>query len=321
MKKIVVCVSHRTDIKSITIDSDLYLPVHCGADFINSDDDCIQPDNQGENISCKKLAYSELTVQYWAWKNISADYYGLCHYRRYLSFAQRRFHTNNQNQVVEPLLSERAVSRHRLNDVLWIRSIIENCDAVLPESANVRKIPTPGGFKQTVRELWEGHDGVFIHKQDLTILLAVIQQLYPQYVEAAASYLSGTQYTGYNCFIMCRRLFFEMCQFQFDVLFELENRLDLQNYTGNMKRTLGYMGEILFGIYSHSLFLQGTDRIITRQLVYFEETRIPDSLSHGIRITIMAWLVYLMRRISEWILPLGTKRREIVKYIVHWLRK
>ena len=41
-------------------------------------------DDTGDNISVKNRSYCELTAQYWAWKNIEADYYGFFHYRRYL---------------------------------------------------------------------------------------------------------------------------------------------------------------------------------------------------------------------------------------------
>lgn len=41
-------------------------------------------DNAGENISKKNPNYCELTVTYWAWKNQSSAYKGICHYRRML---------------------------------------------------------------------------------------------------------------------------------------------------------------------------------------------------------------------------------------------
>ena len=48
-------------------------------------------DNTGENISSKNLNYSELTGLYWLWQNYAKhdqnqdSYYGLVHYRRFLT--------------------------------------------------------------------------------------------------------------------------------------------------------------------------------------------------------------------------------------------
>jgi hypothetical protein len=45
-------------------------------------------DDTGDNISAKNRNWCELTAIYWAWKNLKAYYYGLCHYRRYISFEE-----------------------------------------------------------------------------------------------------------------------------------------------------------------------------------------------------------------------------------------
>lgn len=320
MKKVDLFVSMRTDINSKTINNPLYFPVLCGS-ILHQENKKFARDDIGENISVKKNYYSELTVQYWAWNNVESDYYGLCHYRRYLSFTDKKYKINSHSHIVEPMLTRKSIKRHRLDDSQTMLKEIEKCDAIFPHAADVCHIPTPDGLKKTVRELWEAHDNVFIHKADLDILLDVIQDFYPEYVIAAKDYLSGTQHIGYNCFIMCRRLFFEMCQFQFDILFELEKKLDLKNYLGNTKRTLGYMGEILFGIYASTLLKSDTERIITRPLVYFEETRVPHSFMQGVYMFIVAWFTCVMRRSFEHILPYGSKRRETMRNIVNVFRK
>lgn len=40
-------------------------------------------DDEGENISYKNKKYSEMTAAYWAWKHSTADFIGMCHYRRH----------------------------------------------------------------------------------------------------------------------------------------------------------------------------------------------------------------------------------------------
>ena len=53
--------------------------------------DNILHDNEGDNIADKNSSYCELTAQYYAYKNIDADYYGFFHYRRYLNFSERLY--------------------------------------------------------------------------------------------------------------------------------------------------------------------------------------------------------------------------------------
>ncbi len=61
---------------------DCYLPVFVGS-AISDLDLPYQRDDEGENISEKNRTFCELTGLYWAYKNLKADYIGLCHYRRY----------------------------------------------------------------------------------------------------------------------------------------------------------------------------------------------------------------------------------------------
>ena len=46
-------------------------------------------DNEGENISSKNKNFCELTGIYWMWKNIDANFYGMMHYRRYISLENK----------------------------------------------------------------------------------------------------------------------------------------------------------------------------------------------------------------------------------------
>ena len=79
--------TQRIDKKADVFDCDSIVPVRCGAVYDKTDGCGIIGDNTGENISEKRMTFCELTTQYWAWKNVDADYYGFCHYRRYFSFS------------------------------------------------------------------------------------------------------------------------------------------------------------------------------------------------------------------------------------------
>lgn len=58
------------------------VPIQVGS-MLTNENLCAVKDNIGDNISNKNRNYCELTATYWAWKNSSYDYVGLCHYRRH----------------------------------------------------------------------------------------------------------------------------------------------------------------------------------------------------------------------------------------------
>ena len=70
-----IFVSHRIDLDSETIDNPLYVPVRCGAVYDEREGVRMLGDDTGDNISERRMSFCELTVQYWAWKNVKADYY------------------------------------------------------------------------------------------------------------------------------------------------------------------------------------------------------------------------------------------------------
>ena len=63
-------------------DKELYKPLLNGS-ASHEDDFGFLRDDTGDNISHLNNKFSELTGEYWAWKNSDADIYGFCHYRRW----------------------------------------------------------------------------------------------------------------------------------------------------------------------------------------------------------------------------------------------
>lgn len=130
-----IFVSHRIDKDTEIIDSPLYYNIRCGAVYDKREKVEILGDNVGENISEKRNSFCELTVMYWAWKNMQADYYGLCHYRRYLSFAEHSANIIEKNYIDSKLISE-----YKLNDINALKNLVNKYDilACYPENVKMR---------------------------------------------------------------------------------------------------------------------------------------------------------------------------------------
>ena len=96
----------------------MYLPIHVGKE--GKQDLGYTGDNTGDNISNKNNFYCELTGMYWAWKNLDADYIGLCHYRRYFSCSKKI--PKEEQEKFKAVLHEDEVNK-----------IIEKTDVILPK--------------------------------------------------------------------------------------------------------------------------------------------------------------------------------------------
>ena len=91
-------------------ENSLFYPVQVGAALTNKRfEHMAYRDNEGEHISEKNPDYCELTAQYWAWKNMEADYYGFFHYRRYFSFDPDANKEDMWGNIVYEKISEEAI--------------------------------------------------------------------------------------------------------------------------------------------------------------------------------------------------------------------
>ena len=99
-------------------DDELYLPVQVGRE--GKENLGYQVDNNGENISNKNATFCELTGLYWAWKNLDADYIGLCHYRRH--FTCKKLIPFNEEAKFKILLNKKQTEE-----------ILKDTDIILPK--------------------------------------------------------------------------------------------------------------------------------------------------------------------------------------------
>lgn len=206
-------------------DDDIYLPIHVGAE--GKQDENGNPvdlgfitDSTGDNISSKNKNYCELTGLYWAWKNLEADYIGLAHYRRH--FRNKKAIGNKKNKVIRRFEVERLLDR---SDVL---------------------LPTPRNYWIETNYSQYAHAH---HAIDLDETKRILEERYPQYMNAWNKSMKRTTGHRFNMFIMKKDKFDEYCAWLFDILFELEKRLDISNYNENDRRVFGFVSERLLDVW------------------------------------------------------------------------
>lgn len=264
--------------KEITLpQAEVYLPVQVGVANTSVRLAGMQPDNEGENISDRNFTYCELTAQYWAWKNLEADYVGLCHYRRFFYFGEQNYAKNDHFQVEADALSEYSIRDFRLDDVKLIRREVEGYDLVTAPYWDVSKTIAPGGVKSSVAEHMIAY-GLF-EEEDLKKLRSIVAERQPAYLSHFDSYVNGKKYLGYSCYIMRRELFDRFCEFEFDILQAFDETFDYSYLTTTKKRICGYFGEILYSVFVESIRAEGRAKIKQVPLVFFFDTSI-DPFTH-----------------------------------------
>ena len=297
MKSIKIFVSHRIDIDSFQIPNPIFINILCGA-YRPHKDSGLLGDNTGDNISELQPYFSELTVQYWAWKNQDADYYGLCHYRRFLSFSDEKFRSNEQNFVKEPLLYKQTAKKYNLLSGEKIRGFCEKYDCIVSEPSPVQgwNLQNKNNLISNTLDLWLAFGNVC--EKDINILHEIIFKHFSDYSEAYNCYFESTEYTGFNCFLMSKDLFFKLCDFQFSVIRYFEKFIDASSYSDeNKKRIYGYICEILYGIFIKKIEIEKQHKIYYTQLIMFSNT---EKLS-------------FFKSILFFMFPYNSKRRSLLK--------
>lgn len=234
-------------------------------------------DNTGTNISEKNKYYCELSTQYWAWKNVDAEYYGFCHYRRYMTLSGKDYsgygESTRRGQINAEILSPRTASMFGLDNPDEMEKYVKDYDIILPLEQDLSKLQTCQGIKKDVYGHFAGHDRMFMHAPDLDLLIELIDRLFPDYSEDAHKFMRQSSFWGFNCFVMRKELFQELCEFEFTILEEMEKHIDNTYYNRQQSRIYGFMAEILSCLFFyHVKKTRSNVKFGETQLIYFEHT-------------------------------------------------
>lgn len=195
----------------------LYLPLHVGAE--GKEPFGFAGDNTGENISTKNPAFCELTGLYWAWKNLDADYVGLAHYRRH-------FRGKGKGEPMDCVLTEAEAVR-----------LLAGKDGLLPKKR-----------KYYIETLYS-HYAHTMHVEPLDITGEIIRERYPEYASAFEALKTRRSAHVFNMLILRRDHLDAYCTWLFDILFELEKRVDTSTYDAFHARFFGRVSERLLDVW------------------------------------------------------------------------
>lgn len=253
MKDIKIGVAYHK--KSFIVHNECYLPIQVGKELHPDLDLGIQPDNEGENISGKNDYYCELTALYWIWKNVKADYKGLCHYRRFFSYKKNvSYLLYNFLRPIQSLryhlffnapnifyTNEGQYEEDTNKTISIINKLLDKYDIICPK----KQVENRSSYWHFLPY------GIEI----MDLVRSVIKEYYPayfnhiQYVEKPSSFYFG------NMSVMKNDIFEDYCCFMFDVLERVESILIESGWYNNLhkekvfSRKLGYFGEYLTDLF------------------------------------------------------------------------
>ena len=222
----------------------IYKTLTVGVSNGNISNDGALKDNVGENISEKNKSFCELTGLYWLSKNISEDIVGIDHYRRYF--------VNNSNQLL---------------DEQQINQLLKNHDIILP-----KKAPVPDG--RTIGQYFSfQHDPlVWAKTRDF------IKEKYPEFVADFDWVNYQKEAYLYNMLICKKDMFDQYCHWLFNILFELEENIDIGKYDSYNQRMFGFLSERLINVWVHHQNLNVSEQAIDFTVPHLMSLRVKNKL-------------------------------------------
>lgn len=219
-KQIVIFVAaHKVAVK---YGDECYQMIHVGAKKSSTViPNAIKDDSCPDNISSKNDVYCELTGLYHIWKNVtSLGYVGLCHYRRLPAMSN----TFGKSKV---LTGEQLIQ------------FLKSYDIILPKQSNKNGV---------INGYFAKNDESINEYRPYKLMLPVIQELYPDYVEDFKREFNTKSMSYGNIMVCSKPLFDEYCNWLFNILFKVEKNV-VEAGDHILPRELGYYSEWLLNVW------------------------------------------------------------------------
>ena len=195
----------------------------------------------------KKMGnYSELTGLYWIWKNTDSEIVGLSHYRRFF-FSKKAKAVMRFKKFAEKLIG---LGNKRFG--IYYSSFPKDTQLILTSNETIEILDRydaiiPMGRKMKY-SVWEQYNRRHVLK-DMEATQQIIAEIYPSHMNAFNEVMRKKELFPCNMFVMKRKCFDEYMEWLFNILFELEKRIDITNYDNYQKRIFGFISERLLDVW------------------------------------------------------------------------
>jgi len=178
-------------------------------------------DDIGDNISNLNNIFGTQTALYWLWKNTNFDYTGLVHYRRYFVLKKEK----NKDMV------DMAI---KYNEIV---PLLSQYKIFVPKKRYY--------IIETLKSHYAHAHGI----EQLNILEDVIREKYAEYLNIYHKVMNRRWGYMFNLMILKRKFLEDYCSWLFDILFEVNDRIDKSNMSDFDKRFGGRISERLFDVW------------------------------------------------------------------------
>ena len=228
----------------INHNTNLYIPINCG-NLKGTNDWCDKhlhyETDFKDNIAHLNPKLNEMTAIYAYWKNLmkSPDYVGHNHYRRL-------FRIEDLNDIAE-------------YDVIDAKPI-----PMMFNMSYFTGSPIPNFVSTDIKNGY-----AICHKIEDWNKMEEFLKKTPYYVFFEDWKNQNSLSSPCNLFIMKKKMFEEYCNFVFPILFDLEQKINLEGRDGYQRRALAFISERLTSLFIYSKKNQGY-RVKSIEPLYFE---------------------------------------------------
>ena len=229
----------------INNNTNLYIPINCG-NLKGTDEWCDKHLNYEtdfkDNIAYLNPKLNEMTSIWCYWKNLmkDADYIGFNHYRRL-------FRIEDLNDIAE-------------YDVIDAKPI-----PMMFNMSYFTGSPIPNFVSTNIKNGY-----AICHKIEDWNKMEELLKKTPYYVFFEDWNNQNSLSSPCNLFIMKKKMFEEYCNFVFPILFDLEQKINLEGRDGYQRRALAFISERLTSLFIYSKKQQGY-KSKTIGTMYFED--------------------------------------------------